>query len=314
MKYCEEYAALLDLYVDGELAAEEMARVQAHLDGCPGCQAYVDDALIIRAAFPGVEDIEMPEGFAGGVMERIRMAEAEKAKRKTRRRWLGALVPLAACCAVVILLQNGPGMAGGDNFKLEAADMDMMGGEARAAAGAAGCDTGADEDSGLEAYAEATEDPGPRARSDMEAPKAANYENVNGSEDGGFPMEALDGAAEENGEYDYGNTVTSARPSIAAQAPAASPEGKAQELAPEPAMGLAGKQEAVLTLTAEEAGRFLEGWELEEDDGGSRWYRITAEQYQELLAALAAENQSIEAKETEVLLDGTMFVEVTGPF
>ena len=52
MKYCDDYAALLDLYVDGELSPEEMSRIQEHLDRCPGCQAYVDDALAIRAAFP----------------------------------------------------------------------------------------------------------------------------------------------------------------------------------------------------------------------------------------------------------------------
>ena len=45
MKYCESYAALLDLFVDGELSLEEMLEVQAHLDECPACRAYVDDNL-----------------------------------------------------------------------------------------------------------------------------------------------------------------------------------------------------------------------------------------------------------------------------
>ena len=61
MKCCEKYAALLDLFVDGELSAEEMGAVQAHLENCPGCQAYVDDALTVRAAFPQVEDTAVPE-------------------------------------------------------------------------------------------------------------------------------------------------------------------------------------------------------------------------------------------------------------
>ena len=56
MKYCEEYAALLDLYVDGELSPEEMAAVQEHLDQCPDCRRYVDEILEIRAAFPDVEE------------------------------------------------------------------------------------------------------------------------------------------------------------------------------------------------------------------------------------------------------------------
>ena len=60
MKYCEDFAALLDPFVDGELTPDEMARVQAHLDECPACRAYVDDVLAIRAAFPDVEDTELP--------------------------------------------------------------------------------------------------------------------------------------------------------------------------------------------------------------------------------------------------------------
>ena len=68
MKYCEDFAALLDLWLDGELPPEEMVRVQAHLDECPACRAYVDDALAIRASFPQVEDTPVPDGFAEGVM------------------------------------------------------------------------------------------------------------------------------------------------------------------------------------------------------------------------------------------------------
>ena len=101
MKYCENFAALLDPFVDGELSPDEMARVQAHLDGCPACRAYVDDALAIRAAFPDAEDTPVPDGFAESVMARIR-AETVSQKRKNRP-WLKALASLAACCAIVLL-------------------------------------------------------------------------------------------------------------------------------------------------------------------------------------------------------------------
>ena len=101
MKYCETFAALLDPFVDGELSPDEMARVQAHLDACPACRAYVDDALAIRAAFPDAEDTPVPDGFAESVMARIR-AETVSQKRKNRP-WLKALASLAACCAIVLL-------------------------------------------------------------------------------------------------------------------------------------------------------------------------------------------------------------------
>ena len=107
MKYCENFAALLDPFVDGELSPDEIARVQAHLDGCPACRAYVDDALAIRASFPDAEDTPVPDGFAESVMARIRAEAASQAEaapqKKTSRPWLKALASLAACCAIVLL-------------------------------------------------------------------------------------------------------------------------------------------------------------------------------------------------------------------
>ena len=104
MRYCKEYAALLDLYVDGELETADMVRVQSHVDQCPACRAYVDDALAIRAAFPDVEDTVVPASFADDVMARIQADTVSKKKKKAP--WAKALLPLAACCAIVILLQD----------------------------------------------------------------------------------------------------------------------------------------------------------------------------------------------------------------
>ncbi|MDD3346747.1 anti-sigma factor [Oscillibacter sp.] len=116
MKDCTEYAALLDLYVDGELSAEEMEPVRAHLAVCPGCQAYVDDALAMRAAFPEVEDAQVPENFTQTVMAAIQKVGSPapvKPNRPHRKpMWLKTLVPLAACVAIVVLVQQGPFRAG----------------------------------------------------------------------------------------------------------------------------------------------------------------------------------------------------------
>lgn len=106
MNICIEYAALLDPFVDGELPPEEMIRVQEHLDECPACRAYVDDALAIRAAFPDAEDTEVPEGFAESVSAAIRAGAAPR-KRKAAL-WTRTVLPLAACCAIVILLARAP--------------------------------------------------------------------------------------------------------------------------------------------------------------------------------------------------------------
>ena len=122
MKYCETYAALLDLYVDGELSLEEMLEVQAHLDECPACQSYVDDALDMRAAFPDAGETEVPEGFAAGVMAKIQAVPAAPRKKK-KTPWLGVLASLAACCAIVILQQNGPLPGGGNDSASVAYDV-----------------------------------------------------------------------------------------------------------------------------------------------------------------------------------------------
>jgi len=103
MKYCEEYAALLDLYVDGELTAEETLQVEAHLDTCADCRAYVDDALAMHAAFADLGEVEVPEGFAEAVCAAIIPRKAKKPMH-----WGRTLASLAACCAVVILLRYGP--------------------------------------------------------------------------------------------------------------------------------------------------------------------------------------------------------------
>lgn len=110
MKYCDDHAALLDLYVDGELSPGDMAAVRAHLGQCPGCRAYVDDALALRAAFPSAEDTEVPPGFAQGVMAIIQ-TQAAPAK-KVRGPWPRLLASLAACCAIVLLVR-GVGLGSG---------------------------------------------------------------------------------------------------------------------------------------------------------------------------------------------------------
>ena len=113
MNGCEDFLELLDSFLDGELPPDQMLRVQAHLDACPACRDYVDGALTLRAAFPSVEDADVPEGFAENVMERVR-ASTLKPAALHRRRWMSAVAALAACCAIVILLRFGPvGMSGG---------------------------------------------------------------------------------------------------------------------------------------------------------------------------------------------------------
>ena len=125
MKICEEYAALLDMYVDGFCTDEESAQVRKHLAACESCRMYVAQILQMKEAFPDAEETEVPAGFADGVMEAIR---AETARRKKRMKpWQKTLLQMAACMALVIAL--GPlsaHLTGGNTGAAESAPMAPM--------------------------------------------------------------------------------------------------------------------------------------------------------------------------------------------
>lgn len=121
----EQYAALLDAFIDGALSERDAARVRAHLAECPECQAYVSDALTMRELFPGVEETAVPEGFTESVM-----AALPAQNIPWRKQWKKAALPLAACIAIALLLRGlyvlPMGATGG--AAPEAASMDMDGG------------------------------------------------------------------------------------------------------------------------------------------------------------------------------------------
>lgn len=247
MKYCEEYAALLDQFVDGELPGPELERVRAHLEVCPGCRAYVDDALAIRAGFPDVEETAVPEGFAEGVMERIRAESAGERKtielrRRAARRWTGTLGLLAACCALVVLVRTGGGFA------------------APAGDGAA-YDTAAVTESEA---AEAAPQMAPASPEKKEEESPETFEN----------RAASRGVGVKKYQFEQARDEAAALPAPASAAPEAFMEDAASE------------KKAALYLTEEEAGDLLDGYTVVWENGVEWCYELDAEEYQALLEAL----------------------------
>lgn len=279
MKYCQEYAALLDLFVDGELTGPEMERVRDHLESCSGCRAYVDDALAIRAGFPDVEETAVPEGFAEGVMARIRERSAKEQKvvelrRRRFRRWMETAAALAACCALVVLVRTGPGKdaaapAGGnaDYDTTEAAIAGEEAGIAPQAVPELKATTAPAEDA-LEETVRAV----PEARS-----KVAEFYNDESNE------QLLEAAPTEG-----------------------APQGTKPAAAPEAAKDEELREEEALHLTAEEAGDLLDGYAPAWEDRAERRYELNAEEYRALLEALDRLEELPEAAE------GPFLVVVTG--
>ena len=288
MKYCEDYAALLDLYVDGELSPEDMDRVRAHLETCSGCRAYVDDALAIRAAFPDVEDTEVPTGFAESVMSAVQAAAQERpaAPQAKKRHWGRVLLPLAACCAIVILLH---GVTGSKNSPVEFAT-----------ASSSATDTATTESESIAETEEAA------AEAPAETP-------ADGAADGGAAPETR--VAFTTSDAGTGASVNDQASSkalpetgvVEVPAGAAVPEAQAEE--PEEAGVEAASSVsafATLRLTTAQAGDLLAEHAPVSDADGVLCYELSREDYDALLAALADTGITPEPDAESAAYDGAM--------
>lgn len=326
MNGCEDFLELLDSFLDGELPPDQMLRVQAHLDACPACRDYVDGALTLRAAFPSVEDADVPEGFAENVMERVR-ASTPKPAALHRRRWMSAVAALAACCAIVILLRFGPvGMSGGlaeNTARMEDTaesavcedtenvteqddgEVDDLDAPASVESGASYNTDENEEKNAGQTSSQNTSGVEPQLRS---AP-AEDSQKIQDHSDAGIPSAMSEPAPDENSsEPEASPQETAPAASPRETAPAAGPEesvGPLMAAVPAPASASAKTGEQVesfppetrdvglndvdLILSQEEAGDLLDSFTLAEDNGSERTYLLTRDEFAGLLELLSIE-------------------------
>lgn len=326
MNGCEDFLELLDSFLDGELPPDQMLRVQAHLDACPACRDYVDGALTLRAAFPSVEDADVPEGFAENVMERVR-ASTPKPAALHRRRWVSAVAALAACCAIVILLRFGPvGMSGGlaeNTARMEDTaesavcedtenvteqddgEVDDLDAPASVESGASYNTDENEEKNAGQTSSQNTSGVEPQLRS---AP-AEDSQKIQDHSDAGIPSAMSEPAPDENSsEPEASPQETAPAASPRETAPAAGPEesvGPLMAAVPAPASASAKTGEQVesfppetrdvglndvdLILSQEEAGDLLDSFTLAEDNGSERTYLLTRDEFAGLLELLSIE-------------------------
>ena len=121
MERCERFEELLSQRLDQPLLPEEERELEDHLARCPNCRALAEDLEQLCGQFACLEELPAPEGFAQGVMDRIRALEPEPAPAETpevpeekagpteekvvplRRpmpRWARTAAALAACCVL----------------------------------------------------------------------------------------------------------------------------------------------------------------------------------------------------------------------
>ena len=122
MERCERFEALLSQRLDQPLPPQEERELEDHLARCPRCRALAADLEQLCGQFACLEELPAPEGFARGVMDRIRALEPEPAPaegpegrkeeteptempkvvplRRPMPRWARTAAALAACCVL----------------------------------------------------------------------------------------------------------------------------------------------------------------------------------------------------------------------
>ncbi len=266
-----ENTALLDAFVDGELTSDEMIQVQAHLDECPACQAYVDDALAIRAAFPTEDDIPLPADFSENVMRSVAKAPQSRPKKQP---W-GKLAAAAACLAVIVLVQHGA--LGGTGSTDSASAYDT----------AAVMDVAAAESA-------------PAERS-IDAP-SASAGSGDAVDDGADTFAATSGGSLETQKSNDTAAYTSGsgQSGIQVDLPSAS-EDAAQENGASVTVGPFNQADLpTVHVSAADIGDLLDGHEpAETENSGTLRYLLTRQEYDDLVAELADRGVSLEEPDAD---------------
>lgn len=309
MKYCEEFAALLDPYVDGELSAEEAARVQTHLTTCPGCRRYVDDALAIRAAFPEAEETAVPENFAESVMAAVREAAGKKGAGRRRVYWRNVMLPLAACFALVVLLRTIPGAGKDAPAGAPSAAMDTAVSYSAAESEAETYDYGAADAPAAVPYGLAAAPQAADSEASPEEADAAPPQETAGGEV--LPEAANHAAPKEAGSAGSSRILTgpAAADNGAAEVPAPQPEEAAVTAAAEPDAAEGGGR--AIRLTAAQAGELLAELPYTVEADGARCYQLPSGDFDALLETLAEQGISPAQEAAEDFPAGCDLVYVT---
>ena len=266
-----ENTALLDAFVDGELTSDEMIQVQAHLDECPACQAYVDDALAIRAAFPTEDTVPLPADFTENVMKAVAKAPQSRPKKQP---W-GKLAAAAACLAVIVLVQHGALGSTGSTDSASAYDT------------AAVMDVAAAESA-----------PGERS---IDAP-SASAGSGDAVDDGAEAFTATSGGSLETqkSKDTAAYTSGSGQSGIQVDLPSAS-EDTAQENGASVTVGPFNQADLpTVHVSAADIGDLLDGREpAETENSGTLRYLLTRQEYDDLVAELADRGVSLEEPDAD---------------
>jgi anti-sigma factor RsiW len=114
---CDRFDTRLDVYIDGELPAEELVTLEAHLEECPACRRELEGRRELRRVFRERPRVTAPSGLqerilAAAATEQVgertgRLAGSQDPRWWRRARWPLALAAAASLAFVVLLPSLG---------------------------------------------------------------------------------------------------------------------------------------------------------------------------------------------------------------
>ncbi len=117
---CSKTAKDISRYIDGDLGARRVRRLEAHLAGCAGCRALLDDFRAIAGMARRVATPPVPDGSWAKIRARLRSGETPAPSSapsfgRFRPAYGLAAAAVAAIClgALFFSLRRGPGTAPG---------------------------------------------------------------------------------------------------------------------------------------------------------------------------------------------------------
>jgi hypothetical protein len=104
---CEEYQELISRLADGELSADEEAKLRVHMETCPQCRKLYAAFTAISSA--AAEELEAPpEDMKDNIMSAVKSTGGKVVPIRHWKTWLAA----AACFALVLAGAAGTGLFG----------------------------------------------------------------------------------------------------------------------------------------------------------------------------------------------------------
>ncbi len=116
---CTDLLERLEAHVDGDLAAAEVAEVEAHLEDCPACTAEYRLAAVVRRELRALPELAAPPAILSEITREVERARFRGPRRMARRGvrpvpghrrpvWASLAAALFAAVVVAASLWRGP--------------------------------------------------------------------------------------------------------------------------------------------------------------------------------------------------------------